>query len=135
MPSLVAPDLARPRGRGLRPTPERATAAGMLQRFSERVGVTLRPGSVVLDSGARILVDGATADESLYVEAHGPQSPVPDIDLALIVQDVFKLALLRSVRPDARAVVLVADAGVRETVAACIARTPAADLVELVVCS
>ncbi|GMA42122.1 hypothetical protein [Mobilicoccus caccae] len=107
-------------------------ADDMVRRFADHVGIPLRPASVALASGARVLVDGASAEESLFVAAHAGAGPLRHLDLVLVVQDVFTLALLRSERPKARAVVLVNDASVREEVAARIARTPAAGLVEIV---
>lgn len=131
MPTLTTSP-ARPTSRGA----ARVTEQAMVAKFAQVIGTArLAPADVTLASGSVVHVDGVADDGSVFVEAHAVTAPIRDIDLAIIAQDVFKLSLARSVRPQARAVVLLADEDVRRTVAARIARTPVADSVELLVVS
>lgn len=129
VPSAVDPTLAP-----AETAPSRSSAAEMVQRYAAEEGVALRPAPVTLASGARVMVDGVDTEGTLFVEAHAAAGPLGHLDLVRLTQDVFKLALLRHDRPEARAVVLVTDEAARETLAARIARTPAAGLVALHVC-
>jgi len=110
-----------------------STRAEMVARYADSLGVDLAPSPVVLPSGACVMVDGANPSGTLFVEAHGATGPLGHLDLVRLVQDVFKLAMLRHDHPDSRTVVLVADEAARDDLAARIARTPAAELVEIVV--
>ncbi|MDO5628694.1 MAG: hypothetical protein Q4G43_10270 [Mobilicoccus sp.] len=108
----------------------RAAAHDMIQRYAARHGLTLTPTTVTLRSGAVVRVDGS--DGLTHVQAHTAAAPVRHVDLALLVQDVFALALLRSAHPDARTLLLVRDEAVRDAVLTRIADTPAAAAVEVV---
>ena len=107
---------------------------GMVARFALSEGMTLTRREVALKSGARVVVDGVDESGTTFVEAHASTGPLGHLDLVRLVQDVFKLALIRHDRPEARAVLLVGDAEARETLRARVARTPASDLVEIRVC-
>lgn len=111
----------------------RAGAADMVARFAADQRLDLVAVSLTLGTGSRVHIDGATADGSVFVEAHTVTTPLRDIDLALIVQDVFKLALVTSEYRSARVVVLVADERVRAAALARVAGTPAAGVVEILV--
>lgn len=114
------------------PTPRfaatRASCARMVARFAApRV---LRPAAVTISSGSVVVVDGADEARKLFVEAHPYRSPVGAAELAVMVQDVFKLSLLRDTHPQARLVVLVADIDARD---ALLTRIPWDDHVEILV--
>lgn len=123
---------ARPARPALRAS-QRAAEAEMIARFASSGDVPLATRRITLSSGSAVQVDGVDVEESLFVEAHAVAGPLRDIDVAVIAQDVFKLSLVKSVRPHARAVMLLSGDEVRDAVAARVARTPAAGTVEFLV--
>lgn len=120
---------------GTLPRSARRNAAGdMVARYAENIGIALQPSSVQLGSGARVVVDGAAADQRVVVEACTASAPLTHLDLACAAPDVFTLALIRSSHPQTSTVLLVADEAVRDAVAATVARTPASGGLEIAVC-
>jgi len=126
-PLLLAPDTSVDPAAN----PQRASRAprSMVHRYAVAMGISLAPTSVTLDSGARVMVDGADEGGSVLVKAVPTASTPGHLDLVRLT-----LALLRHERPAARAVLLVVDDTARRALAERIARTPAAEHVDVVVC-
>jgi hypothetical protein len=88
---------------------QRGAESAILDALSAEFGVALAPRSVPLPNGARVDVDGATADFSVLVEAFSRQGALKGGQQKKVCQDALKLITLGRIHPGARLVIAFAD--------------------------
>jgi hypothetical protein len=88
----------------------------ILAGVAARLGVKLRPCSLRLPNGARIDVDGAAEDESVFCEVYARQGRLRGAQPKKVASDALKLITLARNHPDARLVLAFSD----EAAAACV---------------
>lgn len=93
----------------------------------------LAPRVVALDGGGSMQVDGASADEDLFVIPIAHQGPLPEDTAAHLARDVFALSLATATRPHARAVLLFACARARQSAQELVERLGGSQSLELAV--
>ena len=77
--------------------------------MAEHVGIALEPTTVELDLGAKVQVDGAAANESVFVEIFARQGALKGGQRHKIATDALKLITLGRSRPNARLIIAFAD--------------------------
>lgn len=78
--------------------------AGLVEEYGQ-----LRPATLALPGGARVDVDGAAPDRSVFVEAFAHQGRMKGSQPKKVAQDALKLITLRRAHPEARVVLAFAD--------------------------
>lgn len=91
-------------------TEQRGAEASIIAAASRYVGIALSPASLRLPGGARIDVDGASADGSVVVEAYAHQGALRGAQFHKVARDMLKLITLARARPETRLVLAFADA-------------------------
>jgi hypothetical protein len=81
----------------------------ILERASHLLGVTLAPRSLSLPGGARVDVDGASADLSVLLEVFARQGMLKGGQQKKVCQDALKLITLGRLHPRARLLLVFAD--------------------------
>ena len=116
-PSSAGPRLPidpRPAGEAPRPhvsdsAIQRDAEKVILERVSRLLGVTVAPRTLPLPGGARVEVDGASADASVLLEVFARQGPLKGGQQKKICQDALKLITLARNHPGARLLLVFAD--------------------------
>lgn len=93
----------------------------------------LAPARVGVSGGSSVHVDGVDASGTLYVEAHAYEGPLDQSQTTLVIQDLFKLALVARTRPGARPVLLLAGSEAAESVRRLLVAMPSLRPVQIVV--
>jgi hypothetical protein len=88
---------------------QRLAESAILAAVSARLGVTLAPRTLELPGGSRVDVDGAAADDSVFVEAFARHGALKGGQQKKVCQDALKLITLARVHPHARLVIAFAD--------------------------
>jgi hypothetical protein len=88
----------------------------ILEGVSKMIGVELAPRSLRLDGGARIDVDGATPDESVFVEIFAHQGRLKGAQFHKVARDALKLITLGRSRVAGRLIIAFGD----QDAAACV---------------
>jgi hypothetical protein len=81
----------------------------MLKLLSAHLGATLEAFAMLLPNGARMEIDGADEDHTIFVEAFAPQGRAKPGQRRKLALDMLKLAYLARLRPDARKILLLSD--------------------------
>ncbi|GAB95194.1 hypothetical protein BJY21_002631 [Kineosphaera limosa] len=108
----------------------------LLMRYAEAVGHGhLAPASVPVSEGSAVHVDGVDAARTLFVEAHAYRDTLDRAQLDLVVQDLFKLALVARANPQGRSVLLLGGHAAAQSLSQMRRRVPSLAEVEIVVVS
>lgn len=97
-------------------TVQQQAEAEILVSLSARLGTDLKTASLVLPNGARVLVDGAAQNNTVFVEVFAHQGRLKGAQPKKVAHDALKLITLQRSYPDARLILAFAD----ETAAACV---------------
>jgi hypothetical protein len=81
----------------------------ILAGVSKIVGVELAPRSLRLDGGARVDVDGAAPDESVFVEVFAHQGRLKGAQFHKVARDALKLITLGRSRAGSKLIIAFAD--------------------------
>ncbi len=81
----------------------------ILGKVAEHVGKDLSPRSLALSGGSSVQIDGAAADESVFVEIFAHQGPLKGGQRRKVAQDALKLITLGRSRPDAQLIIAFGD--------------------------
>lgn len=93
----------------------------------------LAPARVEVSGGSSVHVDGVDGSGTLFVEAHAYAEPLDRAQCTLVVQDLFKLALVGRTHPGARTVLVVAGLPAARSVGALVAAMPSLQQIDVVV--
>ena len=81
----------------------------ILAAVSDRIGVALAPASFKLPGGARVDVDGASADRSVLVECFARQTAMKEGQRRKIARDALKLITIAHSRPGTRLILALSS--------------------------
>ncbi len=93
----------------------------------------LAPARVEVSGGSSVHVDGVDGAGTLFVEAHAYDESLDRAQSTLVVQDLFKLALVGRTHPSARTVLVLAGLPAARSVRALVAVMPSLREIEIVV--
>jgi len=88
---------------------QRKAETAILAKVSEHFGTALAPKTVTFESGARVRVDGGTADDSIFVEVFARQGALKGGQKKKVCQDALKLITVGRSHPNAELVLAFAD--------------------------
>ena len=81
----------------------------IVKELANELGASLSKRRVELPGGAKVELDAASEDNSVFVEAFAHQGAFKGGQRAKVARDAFKLATLGRVYPKARLIIAVAD--------------------------
>jgi hypothetical protein len=81
----------------------------ILAQLAAEHGIALAPRSLSLPGGARVDIDGVSADETMFVEVFAHQGRLKGGQFHKVAQDALKLITLARSRPKARLVLAFGD--------------------------
>jgi hypothetical protein len=81
----------------------------ILEKLSETLGVGLKKRELTLPGGARVVVDGVSDDESVFVEVFAHQGPMKGGQPNKVARDALKLLTLARDRHEARLIIAFGD--------------------------
>jgi hypothetical protein len=79
------------------------------EKIAEHIHQELSPATVQLPSGASVQVDGATSDESVFLEIFAHQGPLKGGQRHKVATDALKLITLGRSRPEAQLIIAFGD--------------------------